>query len=162
MDNETIHKLWTEYVDFFCNYVPTGGWGSSPLFDKPSCATCTHWHIFQEETMEVISKYAPEVYEHICQGMKGKSTPYKEDGKVVDSYNEYIFYGYCKRFPPTLPESDSITKKGIFSSKNIKTPRLLPGYIFPVLPQEEVCGEWKQSSRVKDLLAVISKVRQSR
>ena len=151
MDKETILELWWKYIDDSCQYAIRQ---PPPLLAEPSCATCKHWHIFRDDTMEMISIYTPKEYEQICRGMKGEIIKaYNEKGEFVDTYNEYIFYGHCKRFPPTLPESDSITRKGFLSNINIKRSNLMAGYIFPVLPQKEVCGEWKRNSWVEERLS---------
>lgn len=148
MDKEKISELWAKYINESFESSVTQ---PSHLFSRPNCATCTHWHLADEDTLEMISIYSPKEYEQICRGMEGKITKaYEEDGRTEGSYNVYMFYGFCKRFPPTCPESDSISRIGLFSITNVKIPRILSGYRFPILPHEERCGEWKQDEWVKE------------
>ena len=150
MDQKEIRELWGKYINKTVKY----SLGQPHLFSRPYCATCTHWHLLDEDSLNAISIYSPKEHEQICRGMKGEIIrPYEEDGQIVDTYTDHIFYGFCKRFPPTWPESDSITKIRLLSIINVKRPRLVTGYRFPVLPHEEWCGEWKQDKWVTEVLS---------
>lgn len=150
MDKEAIRKLWAKFIESFKDSIKQPPW----LFTEPNCATCTHWHLLDEDTLEMISISFPKEYEQICRGMEGKIIKaYEEDGRIVDTYNVHIFYGFCKRYPPAWPESDSITRIGLFTRTNTKTPGILSGYRFPFLPHDEQCGEWKQDKWVSEVLS---------
>lgn len=150
MNKERIKELWAKYINDTFKYAIT----QPPLlFRDSNCATCDYWHLLGEDVLEVVSIYYPTEYEHICRGMEGKIIrTYKEEGEIKDTYNDHVFYGYCKRFPPLLLESDSILKIGLFSATNTKKPKMLSAYRFPILPHEEQCGEWKQSDWARELL----------
>lgn len=151
MDKEKIRELWAKYINESFEYSIEQ---PPHLFVKPNCATCVHWHLVDEDTLEMISIRSPKEYEAICRGMEGKIIrTYEEDGQTQGMYNVHMFYGFCKRFPPTWPESDSITRIGLFITTNVKTPRVLSAYRFPFLPHEEECGEWKQGEWVREVLS---------
>lgn len=151
MNKEKIKELWTQYINETFQNAST----QPPyLFRGPNCATCLYWHLIDEDSLKMVSIYSPKEYEHICHGMEGKIIRlHKEYGQIKDTYNDHMFYGFCKRFPPTWPESDSKTRIGLFSITNVKMPKVLSGYRFPFLPHEEQCGEWKQGEWVKEVLS---------
>jgi hypothetical protein len=67
-------------------------------------------------------------------------------------YEARTFYGFCKRYPPPVGEDDSIVNIGLFSAEKIKIPEISDGNRFPVLPDNEGCGEWKLSDWAKERL----------
>ena len=128
----------------------------SPIdyFSDPWCETCEYWFFLRQDVIEQIEIYYPNIYKHICDGMEGKIIKgFEENGVVVDTYNDHRFYGFCKRYPPVIGDEDSVIKKiGLFSSSNTKIRKILDGYRFPVLPNNEWCGEWKLSQWGKERL----------
>ena len=158
MNKEKIRELWTSHINESFEYALT----QPPLlFRFPKCATCTHWQLLDEDVLEIISIQSPTEYEQICRGMEGKIIrAYKEDGEIRDTYRDHLFYGYCKRFPPDLLESDSTLEIGLFSIKNRKTPKILTPYRFPILPHEQHCGEWKQAEWAREELSERQKEKQ--
>lgn len=158
MNKEKIRELWEKYINELFEYSITQ---PPHLFSMPNCATCTHWHLLDEDVLEMISIHSPREFEYVFRGMEGKIIKaYKENGEIKDTYNDYKFYGYCKRFPPALLESDSVLKIGFFSITNVKIPGILSGYRFPIMPHEEKCGEWKQDEWVRKMLSERQKAKQ--
>lgn len=151
MHAEKIRELWRKYInDLFDNAI------SKPphLFKRPFCATCKYWHLLDADSMEMISINSQNDYDNLVRGMEGNIIrAYKENGEIKDTYRDHIFYGYCKRYPPVLLESDSVIRIGLFSIKNIKTPKLFSGYRFSILPHEQYCGEWTEDEWARDILA---------
>jgi len=125
MDQEKIIRAWSEYLD----KEKETPFGESRLFKYPSCATCKHWQLIDEEALSLVQD---EVwYEKIVNGMEGKiHRAFKERGEVVDAYTIHLFYGFCKRFPP-----------------NAHHPLRIADYGFPLLSHENACGEWGKTNR---------------
>ena len=159
MHAERIRGLWKDYLEDLFKYSL-----SKPpfLFETPYCGTCFYWNLLNADAMEIIEVIAPNEYEAICRGMEGKIIKaYREDGEIKDTYNEHRFFGFCKRYPPSLMQGNSIIKfNSLLSLKNIKVPMILSGYKFPVMPHDEWCGEWKQGEWVADFMADKAKEKQ--
>ncbi len=151
MHAEKIRELWGGYINgLFDNAITKPPF----IFKRPFCATCKYWHLIDEDSIEIIRINSQNDYDNICRGMEGNILrSYKEYGEVKDAYRDHIFYGYCKRYPPVLTESDSIIRIGLFSAKIIITPKLLSSCRFPILPHEQYCGEWIQDEWAREILA---------
>jgi hypothetical protein len=89
----------------------------------------------------------------MCEGIEGKiiSSITLDDGKR-DVFTTHMFYGFCERYPPTVGQDDSIVNIGLFSVKKISIPKITDGCRFPVLPENQGCGEWKLSQWGKERL----------
>jgi hypothetical protein len=151
MNKEKIWDSWRKYIDDLFINSP-----SKPpfIFKRPHCATCAYWSLLGEDELRAISIYSPEEYETICRGIEGKIVKaYREEGQVKDSYTDHQFHGFCKRYPPSLVDPNSIIRfRPIFSFVNVKLPNVLPRNAFPVMPHEQWCGEWKQDEWVNEIL----------
>ena len=151
MNREQIKDSWRKYIDdLFKNSISK----LPVIFSSPRCATCAYWLLLGGDELRELSIYTPEEYETIRQGIEGKTVRvYKEKGQFVDSYTTYEFYGFCKRYPPSLVDQDSIIRfRSIFSLENVKLPNILLRNAFPVMPHEQWCGEWKQDEWAKGIL----------
>ncbi len=148
---ETASDLWAKFIDDSTKFSLT-----QPPYTltASNCGTCKYWHLVDEDTLEVVAAYSPKEYEFMRRGMKeGHIKGYEENGQVVDTYPDHIFYGFCKRFPPTIAESHSKLSFPSLSLADIKRPDILSGYRFPFLPHKESCGEWKQGEWVARALS---------
>jgi hypothetical protein len=150
MHNEEITKTWWNYLrDLFA----LGG--TPPLFELPHCATCSYWFLIDEEGLHHIAlTSSPKEYDKIIDGLSGKLiTAFKVDGKVEDVYQTHRFYGWCKRFPPVPRGGYSIIQFRSFASLlNRYIHRNISQYCFPLMPEDEWCGEWNKAKWVDSFI----------
>jgi hypothetical protein len=151
MNREKIRGSWQKYIDGLFEYSL-----SEPpfLFEGPCCATCAYWHLLGEDELEAISIFSPAEYKSLCEGIEGKIVKaYKEEGEIKDVYTDHLFHGFCKRYPPSLVDTNSTIRfRPIFSFINGKIPAILSTNAFPLMPHKQWCGEWKQAEWVKEIL----------
>jgi hypothetical protein len=151
MSKEKILESWQKYI----NDLIECSLSKLPfLFKAPYCATCAYWHLLGEDELEALSIYSPGEYESLCRGIEGKIIKaYREDGEVKDVYTDHLFHGFCKRYPPSLVDTNSTIRfKLLFSFVNVKIPAILSRNAFPIMPHDQRCGEWKRDKWVKQFL----------
>jgi len=142
MHNEEIRRRWQNYIDDMFNY---NLFGEKPyLFESSYCATCIHWYLLNEEGLHHVAITAPNDYERIMIGLEGNIIkPVKEEGEIIDSYQDHQFFGWCKRYPPIIKNNYSILRiRSIFSRLATHVPKLISEFGYPLMPHDECCGEW--------------------
>jgi hypothetical protein len=124
------------------------------IFQKPHCNTCVHWKLLNAEALDHIAISSPNEYDEIIKCFEGKRGRIVRDkGTVEDFYNEFRFFGWCKRFPPVYKQEGDysiIRLRTLFSLLNSFNRKRIGEYGFPLMPHDEVCGEWKKDDWVDD------------
>ena len=100
MHNEQIHEAWWSYLKEMFEF--SFGEEVPILFESPHCGTCAHWFLINEDGLNhlAITSY-PKEYDEIIKELSGNRVyAHREKGIVEDTYRDYRFYGWCKRYPP--------------------------------------------------------------
>lgn len=152
MNNEMIHESWWNYL----KSMSESRIGDMPyLFRDPHCGTCSHWHLIDEDALHNIAvTSSPKEYDEIFEGMSGKRLcVHREKGNVQDTYRDYRFYGWCKRFPPMHRGGYSVIGfRSFFTLLSRRVPNKISEYDFPLMPHDNTCGEWQEDKWVKNFL----------
>lgn len=150
--NEQIRESWWKYLkdefEFSTESPPY-------LFRDPHCATCCHWFLINEEGLHHLSiTSSPTEYDEIINDLKGKRHyTVREEGEIIDSYMDYRFYGWCRRFPPAQRNNYSIFSfRTLFTFLKRNIPQKVAEYDFPLMPHISSCGEWKESNWVPEFI----------
>jgi hypothetical protein len=148
MHNEKIHEAWWDYLkgifEFSFDDVPY-------LFRDPHCGTCSHWFLINEDGLHNLAvTSSPNEYDEIIKDLSGKRIyTYREKSEIKDTYRDYRFYGWCKRFPPVQRSGYSILGfRSLFTFMSRNIPKKVAEYDFPLMPHDSSCGEWKENSWV--------------
>jgi hypothetical protein len=150
MTNEQIFEAWADYT---CDMIKYSLSSELPhLFKSPHCGTCKFWVLLNQDAMHFVAINSPNEYDKIEKGTKGNILKtYEENGEIVDTYNDYQFYGWCKRMPPTIKVNYSILGiRSLFSKLIRHIPKFIAENSFPAMPHDEWCGEWVKDSWVDD------------
>jgi len=148
MHNEQISNAWWVYLKNMFKH----GIGDMPfLFETPHCGTCSNWFLIDEDGLDHIAlTSAPGEYDEIIRDLKGERIcDYREEGKIIDTYSDHRFYGWCKRFPPVPQSGHSIIGfRSFFSLLSRHIPKKVSEYDFPLMQHDNICGEWKKAKWV--------------
>jgi len=157
MDTEQIHEAWWNYLKEELDPRTTAFPSELPyLFREPHCATCSYWFLINGEGLHHLAiTSSPKEYDEIINDLSGKRIhAYREKGRVIDTYQDHRFYGWCKRFPPFQRSGYSIIGfRSLFSFLNRNIPQKVSEYDFPLMPHNSSCGEWKENSWVADFIS---------
>jgi len=120
MDQEHITKSWNEYL----KRESESPLVESHLFKYPYCGTCKFWTLIDEDGLAAIQDQ--QEYDKVIQGIEGNILrAVRDNGSVIDTYTTWLFFGFCKRYPPQSPR-----------------PIHIADYDFPLLSHWNTCGEW--------------------
>jgi len=122
------------------------------LFASPICATCQYWYPIHRDGLNQLP--APHEYDLVEKGLNGKIIKTVSLGEGEhDAYSDHVFYGWCKRYPPTNRDTYSIIGfRSLFSLVSRKIPQKVADYQFPLLSHTNTCGEWKQGEWVESFV----------
>ena len=157
MDSEQIHETWWNYLKYMLDPMTTAFPLELPyLFSEPHCGTCSHWFLINGEGLNYLATTSsPREYDKIINDLNGKRMrTYRERGKVIDSYRDHRFYGWCKRFPPLQRGGYSVIGfRSFYSFLSRNIPQKLSEYDFPLVPHDCSCGEWKENAWVPNFIS---------
>lgn len=182
MDTEQIHEAWWSYIEDMLNPRTTAFPLELPyLISEPHCATCLHWFLIDEQGLNHLAvTSSPNEYDKIINDLSGKRfgvnkeydkickeydkiinnlsgkrfEAYKEKGEVIDAYQDYRFYGWCKPFPPIQRSGYSvISLRSLFSFLSRNIPEKVSEYDFPLMPHDCSCGEWNEDHWVAEFIS---------
>jgi len=125
--------------------------GLPELFANPHCATCVYWFPVHRYGLDKITD--PHEIQYMAQGLQGKIHMTVSSGGDHEGYNDYDFFGRCKRYPPPHRDTYSIISfRSLISLVSRKIPLKVADYSFPVTNYENMCGEWKKGDWVEEFI----------
>jgi hypothetical protein len=156
MHSEQIHKAWWNYLKDMLDPRTTDQPSELPyLFSEPHCATCFHWFLVNEHGLHHLADTSStREYDGIIEDLSGKRIcAYREEGEIKDTYRDYRFYGWCRRFPPSQRSGYPVIGfRSLFTFLSRHIPRRISEYDFPLMPHNCSCGEWKEDRWVADFV----------
>ena len=156
MRSEQIHEAWWNYLKDELDPRTTAFPSELPyLFREPHCGTCFHWFLINEDGLHHLAvKSSPDEYDERITDISGNRIGiYREKGKIKDTYRDYRFYGWCRRFPPVQRSGYSVLRfRSLFAFLSRKIPQKIAEYDFPLMPHNCSCGEWKEDDWVADFV----------
>ena len=158
MEAEEYEENWQNYLKNFFQGIAAPllvdeESGLPYLFANPVCATCQFWHPIHRDGLNQLP--APHEYDLVEKGLNGKILKTVSLGEGEhDAYNDHVFYGWCKRFPPTNRDTYSIIGfRSLFSLVSRRIPLKVADYQFPLLSHLNTCGEWKKGQWVEGFIS---------
>ena len=150
MKTREIQEAWRNYLKglfehSICQERPY-------LFRSNYCATCSHWSLLNEDGLRSIDD--PREYDEVVAGMSGRKIQFYDDGAGNrDVYSSHEFYGWCKRYPPQPKRKYSIIGfRSLFTLVNRTISQKVSSYDFPLISQDDSCGEWRKDDWVDPFL----------
>jgi hypothetical protein len=154
MKTHEIHKAFFSYLEGLFPASARIGDEKPRLFQDGYCGTCQHWSLLNSAGLHHIAITGPpSEYDEILEHMNGKKRYVYEGEEYTDTYSDYLFYGWCRRYPPTPRSGYYIGSiRSLFSRLIRYIPMRVSEYEFPLVTHECSCGEWKEAEWVADFI----------